>query len=262
MGPTAMSFVQLDGGITGGLSFGRIAQTGVQTMGWCLFFCLLFCFSLKSNSSSPTLPPQSTLFPPPKKFSLKKKTARAAVSVSPLEGPAAFHQITAARLNILYLIKDSLSRAIQTEKSTRVMKRAKKTHSFFLSISLSLSLSLSKKVAHLRRSRSVFTHFATSVRGEGRGGETRCRLFSFLFFSLAIRKRKRKDPATHIVALAQPGSVSAPSMIRASRGLRRKCPLGEAHESHFIFLPSFIYLFFLSCPTRVQRRRFRGAMHF
>lgn len=68
------------------------------------------------------------------------KTARAAVSVSPLEGPPAFHQITAARLNILYLIKDSSSRAIQTEKSTRVMKRAKNTR----------PLSLKKKIKKIK----------------------------------------------------------------------------------------------------------------
>lgn len=82
------------------------------------------------------------------------------VSVSPLEGPPAFHQITAARLNILYLIKDSSSRAIQTEKSTRVMKRAQKTHGL-----------AKKKVAHLRGSCSVFVHLATSAREEGRRGK-------------------------------------------------------------------------------------------
>lgn len=104
------------------------------------------------------------------------KTARAAVSVSPLEGPPAFHQITAARLNILYLIKDSSSRAIQTEKSTRVMKRAKNTRP------------LSKKKKKRRRWRTsakaaLFLHIWRRPHVEKAEGGVRCRLFSFLFYS-------------------------------------------------------------------------------
>lgn len=146
MGPTATSFVLLDGG------FSRAAWTRVRTMGGCLFLFFVLLKKTKQNSSCnvhlwcyynshPTSPS------PPKFFTLKKNRPQLPVSVSPLEGLPAFHQITAARLNILYLIKDSSSRAIQTERGTRVMKRAQNTRSH-------------RKAAHLAEAGLSFCTFS------------------------------------------------------------------------------------------------------
>lgn len=139
------------------LSFGQAAWTSNNRL------VLIFFHFFKIKKTTPVV--TCTYAAPtihgfsPLKFCLKKKTARVPVSVSPLEGPPAFHQITAARLNILYLIKDSSSRAIQTEKSTRVMKRAKKTPQ--------KTHGLTKKAAHLCGSWSAFAHLATAACEEG-----------------------------------------------------------------------------------------------
>lgn len=99
MGPTAMSFVQMDGGIRGAGAAAK--QRGLEFKQWVGALFNNSCCNVHLWYFNSHFPKFIYLF-----IFLKLKLPKRRL-LFPTRGRPAFHQITAACLNISYLIKDT-----------------------------------------------------------------------------------------------------------------------------------------------------------